>query len=57
MPGGSSVRLLTSISLKATRDEIDQIVRVGLISCPIAHHYLSFDLNSLNWKVAWPDSR
>ena len=57
MPGGSSVRLLTSISLKATRDEIDQIVRVGSISCPIAHHYLSFDLNSLNWKVAWPDSR
>ena len=32
MPGGSSVRLLKSISLKATRDEIDQIVRVGSIS-------------------------
>ena len=58
MPGGSSVRLLKSISLKATRDEIDQIVRVGSISCPIAHHYYqSFDLISLNWKVACPDSR
>ena len=49
MPGGSSIRLLFWISLKATRDEIDQIVRVGSISCPIAHHYYqSFDFNSLN---------
>ena len=39
MPGGSSVRSLKSRSLKATRDEIDQIVRVGSISCPIAHHH------------------
>ena len=39
MPGGSSFRSLLLRSLKATRDEIDQIVRVGSISCPIAHHY------------------
>ena len=39
MPGGSSFRLLKVKSLKATRDEINQIVRVGSISCPIAHHY------------------
>ena len=48
MPGGSSVSSLKSRSLKATRDEIDQIVRVGSISRPIAHHYQSFDLSSLN---------
>ena len=58
MPGGSSVSSLSWRFLKATRDEIDQIVRVGSISCPIAHHYYqSFDLISLNWKVACPDSR
>ena len=39
MPGGSSVRSLGPRSLKAIRDEIDQIVRVGSISRPIAHHY------------------
>ena len=39
MPGGSSVRSLKSRSLKATRDEIDQIVSVGSISRPIAPHY------------------
>ena len=39
MPGGSSVRSLLLRNLKATRDEIDQIVRVGSISRPIAHHY------------------
>ena len=39
MPSGSSVRSLNPRSLKATRDEIDQIVRVGSISHPIAHHY------------------
>ena len=39
MPGGSSVRPLNPRSLKATRDEIDQIVSVGSISHPIAHHY------------------
>ena len=48
MPGSSSVRSLKSISLKATRDEIDQIVSVGSISRPIAHHYQSSDFNSLN---------
>ena len=49
MPGGSSVRSLKSRSLKATRDEIDQIVSVGSISRLIAHHYYqSFDFNSLN---------
>ena len=39
IPGGSSVRSLNPRSLKATRDEIDQIVSVGSISRPIAHHY------------------
>ena len=39
MPGSSSVRSLSSIPLKATRDEIDQIVRAGSTSRPIAHHY------------------
>ena len=39
MPGGSSVRSLLLRNLKATRDEIDQIVRVGSISRPIAYHY------------------
>ena len=39
MPGGNSDSSLGPISLKATRDEIDQIVRVGSISCPIAHHH------------------
>ena len=38
-PGDSSVRSLRVRPLKATRDEIDQIVRVGSISCPIAHHH------------------
>ena len=57
MPGGSSIRSLSPRYLKATRDEIDQIVRVGSISRFIAHYYQSFSLNSLNWKVAWPNSR
>ena len=59
MPGGSSVRSLLLRDLKATRDEIDQIVSVGSISRPIAHHYYqSFDFNSLSWKKgAWPNSR
>ena len=49
MPSGSSVRSFSSRSLKATRDEIDQIVSVGSISRPIAHHYYqSFDFNSLS---------
>ena len=39
MPVGSSIRSLVSRSLKATRYEIDQIVRVGSISRPIAHHH------------------
>ena len=39
MPVGSSVRSLVLRSLKATRYEIDQIVRVGSISRPIAHHH------------------
>ena len=39
IPGSSSVRSLSSIPLKATRDEIDQIVRAGSTSRPIAHHY------------------
>ena len=37
MPGGSSARPLLSRLLKATRDEIDRIVRVGSISSPTAH--------------------
>ena len=49
MPGGSSVRSLSSSSLDAARNEIDQIVRVGSLSRPIAHHYYqSFDFNSLS---------
>ena len=49
MPGSSSVRSLPERLLKAARDEIDQIVSVGSIACPIAHHYYqSFDFNSLN---------
>ena len=39
MPDDSSVRSLESRSLKAKRDESDQIVRVGSISRPIAHRY------------------
>ena len=39
IPGNSSVSSLGPRSLKAARDEIDQIVRVGSISCPIAHHH------------------
>ena len=39
MPSGSSFRSLKRRSLKAIRDEIDQIVRVGSISCPTAHHH------------------
>ena len=39
IPGGSSVRSLKLRSLKSKRDEIDQIVSVGSISRPIAHHY------------------
>ena len=51
MPGGSSIRLFNPRFLKATRDVIDQIVRVGSISQPLE----SFDCNSLDWKVAWPN--
>ena len=39
MPGGSAVRKLLADSLNATSDKIDQIVRVGSISCPTAHHH------------------
>ena len=46
MPGGSSVRSLELRSLKAARNEINQIFRVGSISCLIAHHHQSFDFNS-----------
>ena len=57
MSGGSSVRSLLLGFLKATRDEIDRVFRVGSISRPVAHHHcLSFDLSSLNWKVAWLNS-
>ena len=53
MPGGSSVRSLSSRSLKATRNEVDQVFRVGSISCPITHHrHQSFDFNSSHYKVA-----
>ena len=38
MPGGSSVSSLGPRSLKVTGSEIDQIVRVGSISCPIVQH-------------------
>ena len=43
MPGSSSVRSLPERLLKAARDEIDQIFRVGSISRPVVHHYQSFD--------------
>ena len=39
MPGGSSVTSLNPIVLKATRNQVDQIVRVGSISRPIAHQH------------------
>ena len=39
MPSGSSERSFDPRSLKVTRDEVDQIVRAGSISRPIAHHY------------------
>ena len=39
MPGGSSVRSISSSRLKAARNEIDQILRVGSILCFIAHHH------------------
>ena len=37
MPGGSPNRSLPSKALNTKRDEIDQIVRVGSISCLIAY--------------------
>ena len=43
MPGSSFVRSLSKRLLKATRDEIDQIFRVGSISRPVVYHYQSFD--------------
>ena len=43
MPGGSSVRSLKLSCLKAAASQIDQIVRVGLISRLIVHHHQSFD--------------
>ena len=39
MPGDSSVKLLGPRLLKATGNEIDQVFRVGSISCLIAHHH------------------
>ena len=39
MPGGSSVRSLPVKSLKPTRNKVYQIVRIGSISYPIAHHH------------------
>ena len=39
IPGDSSVRSLKARLLKVTKDEIDQIVRVGSISFIIAHHH------------------
>ena len=57
MLGGSSVRPLLSRFLKATRDEIDRTVGISSITSLIAHHCQSFDLSSLNWKVAWPNLR
>ena len=39
IPGDSSVRSLRARVLKATKDEIDQIVRVSSISFIIAHHH------------------
>ena len=39
MPGGSSVRTPKSNSLKAARNEIDQVFRIGSIPCPVAHHH------------------
>ena len=39
MPVGSSVSSLAVISLKATRDGVDQIVRIGSISRPVTHRY------------------
>ena len=56
MSAGSSVRSLPASSLKATRNEIDQVFRVGSISCLTAHHYQSFDFNSPQQKVASPNA-
>ena len=39
VPGGSSVRLPSTINLRATRNETNQIFRAGPISCLIAHHH------------------
>ena len=38
MPGGSSVRSLMKKILKATRNEVDQVIWAGSISCLIVHH-------------------
>ena len=39
MPAGSSVRSLKLRSLKAKRNAIDQMFKVGSISCLVAHHH------------------
>ena len=39
MPAGSSVRSLKLRSLKATRNAIDQMFKVGSVSCLVAHHH------------------
>ena len=39
MPGGSPVRLLPRSCLETTRNEIDQVFRVGSISCLIVPHH------------------
>ena len=39
IPGDSSVRSLELRILEETRDEIHQIIRVGSISRPTAHHH------------------
>ena len=38
MPDGSSVRPLELRPLEEARNEIDQVFRVGSISCLITHH-------------------
>ena len=39
MPAGSSVRSLLRRNLKTIRNEINQVIWLGSVSCLIAHHH------------------
>ena len=52
MPVGSSVRSLPPRPLRAARNEIDQMFKIGSISCPITHYHYSFDFNPPHQQVA-----